>query len=217
MNSTFNTKEEIYDDLLKRYPVLEACRKDILAAFELIKELFEKKGCLYVAGNGGSAADSDHIVGELMKSFMAKRRLDDETASMLQSLYGEEGAELAKNLEAGFRAVALPSLVALSTAGLNDIGGEAVFAQMLAAIGLKDEIFLALSTSGNSKNIVKAAMVAKAKGMKVISLTGKNECKLDKFSDVIIHAPELETHKIQELHLPIYHGLCAMLESHFFA
>ena len=171
---------------------------------------------MYLAGNGGSAADSEHIVGELMKSFMAKRPIDEKLADKLKSLYGEEGEKLSLDLEGGFRALSLPSLISLSTAIINDVNSDVMFAQMLNSIGVEGDVFWGISTSGNSKNIVKAAMLAKAKGLKVMALVGQKECKLDKLCDVIIHVPETETYKVQELHLPVYHALCAMIESEFY-
>ena len=217
MDTKFVAREVIFENLFKRYSKLESCKEQIAKAFEILKEVCVNKGCLYVAGNGGSAADSEHIVGELMKSFMAKRPISDELADKLKAMYGEEGETLGKDLEGGFRAVSLPSLVSLATAIINDVNSGVIFAQMLNSIGIEGDVFLGISTSGNSKNVVNAAMVAKAKGLKVIALVGQKECKLDKIADVVIHAPETETYKIQELHLPIYHALCSMLESEFFA
>lgn len=217
MEELFKSREEIFDTLFIRYPSLEPCKDNIYKAFELLKETAVNSHTLYLAGNGGSAADSEHIVGELMKSFMAKRPISDELADKLKAMYGEEGEALGKDLEGGFRAVSLPSLVSLATAIINDVNSGVIFAQMLNSIGIEGDVFLGISTSGNSKNVVNAAMVAKAKGLKVIALVGQKECKLDKIADVVIHAPEAETYKIQELHLPIYHALCSMLESEFFA
>lgn len=216
MDKLFKSREEIFDSLFIRYPVLEGCKSSIYKAFELLKETVLRQNILYLAGNGGSAADSEHIVGELMKSFMAKRPIDTKLADKLKSLYGEEGEKLSLDLEGGFRAVSLPSLISLSTAIINDVNSDVMFAQMLNSIGVEGDVFWGISTSGNSKNIVKAAMLAKAKGLKVMALVGQKECKLDALCDVIIHVPETETYKVQELHLPVYHALCAMLESEFY-
>ena len=216
MENLFKSREEIFDSLFIRYPVLEGCKGSIYKAFELLKETVLRQNILYLAGNGGSAADSEHIVGELMKSFMAKRPIDEKLADKLKSLYGEEGGKLSLELEGGFRAVSLPSSISLSTAIINDVNSDVMFAQMLNSIGVEGDVFWGISTSGNSKNIVKAAMLAKAKGLKVMALVGQKECKLDKLCDVIIHVPETETYKVQELHLPVYHALCAMLESEFY-
>lgn len=216
MQNVFIHKDEIFDNLFRRYPSLEVCKDSINQAFELLKETAVNLNTLYLAGNGGSAADSEHIAGELMKSFMAKRPIDGNLAQKLKDMYGEEGESLSLDLEGGFRAVPLPSLVSLSTAIINDVNSDIMFAQMLNSIGVKGDLFWGISTSGNSRNIVKAAMLAKAKGLKVMALVGEKECKLDKLCDVIIHVPETETYKVQELHLPIYHALCAMLESEFY-
>ena len=217
MQNVFIHKDEIFDNLFRRYPSLEVCKDSINQAFELLKETAVNLNALYLAGNGGSAADSEHIAGELMKSFMAKRPIDGNLAQKLKDMYGEEGESLSLDLEGGFRAVPLPSLVSLSTAIINDVNSDIMFAQMLNSIGVKGDLFWGISTSGNSRNIVKAAMLAKAKGIKVMALVGEKECKLDKLCDVIIHVPETETYKVQELHLPIYHALCAMLESEFYS
>lgn len=216
MDKLFKSREEIFDSLFIRYPVLEGCKGSIYKAFELLKETVLRQNILYLAGNGGSAADSEHIVGELMKSFMAKRPIDEKLADKLKSLYGEEGEKLSLDLEGGFRAVSLPSLTSLSTAIINDVNSDVMFAQMLNSIGVEGDVFWGISTSGNSKNIVKAAMLAKAKGLKVMALVGQKECRLDALCDVVIHVPETETYKVQELHLPVYHALCAMLESEFY-
>lgn len=216
MQNVFIQKDEIFDNLFRRYPSLEVCKDSINQAFNILKDTTVNLNTLYLAGNGGSAADSEHIAGELMKSFMAKRPIDGNLAQKLKDMYGEEGESLSLDLEGGFRAVPLPSLVSLSTAIINDVNSDIMFAQMLNSIGVKGDLFWGISTSGNSRNIVKAAMLAKAKGLKVMALVGEKECKLDKLCDVIIHVPETETYKVQELHLPIYHALCAMLESEFY-
>ena len=216
MQNVFIQKDEIFDNLFRRYPSLEVCKDSINQAFNILKDTAVNLNTLYLAGNGGSAADSEHIAGELMKSFRAKRPIDGNLAQKLKDMYGEEGESLSLDLEGGFRAVPLPSLVSLSTAIINDVNSDIMFAQMLNSIGVKGDLFWGISTSGNSRNIVKAAMLAKAKGLKVMALVGEKECKLDKLCDVIIHVPETETYKVQELHLPIYHALCAMLESEFY-
>ncbi len=216
MNNKFSTPENIFKELLCRYPILNECSNAILSAYDLIKKMYEENGTLFVAGNGGSAADSEHIVGELMKSFMAKRTIDTSTQGTLEEMFSDDANNLLMALEGGLPAVSLPSLVALSTAISNDVNGEYIFAQSLYSASKKGDLFLGISTSGNSRNIVNAMMVAKAKGLYTLGLTGKKDCKLDHMCDVVIHVPETETFKIQELHLPVYHALCAMLESHFF-
>ena len=210
------TPETLLQNLMQRYPVLKVCEDQILEAYKMLIRVYESGHILYVAGNGGSAADSDHIVGELMKSFMAKRTVDENLSTMLCTLYPEEGKGLCHMLEGGLPAISLPSLTALSTAISNDVAGNMIYAQMINSIGKAGDIFWGISTSGNSANIVNAAMVAKAKGLCSLGMTGSRACKLDEICDVIIHVPETDTYKVQELHLPIYHALCAMLESYFF-
>lgn len=209
-------REEILNELMLRYPALYECRDSIEKAYFLLEKVYADGGSLYVAGNGGSASDSGHIVGELMKSFMIRRPLDHETAAAYRYLFGEEGERLCEKLEKGLPAIPLPSMIALSTAVNNDIGGEYVFAQPLNTISRQGDAFLGISTSGNSGNIVNAMMVAAVKKVFRIGMTGKNKCRLDSLCNVVIHVPERETYKVQELHLPVYHALCAMLELHFF-
>ena len=210
------TPDELLDELIKRYPVLNECVGGIKDAYEALRTCFAADKTLWCAGNGGSAADCDHICGELMKSFMFKRPLCGEFSDRLTDMYGDSGSKLCGRLEGGLRAISLPSLTALSTAITNDMGGDLIFAQMVTAAVSRGDVFLGISTSGNSPNIVNAAMAARAKGAAVIVLTGKNECRLDEICTVAIHVPETETYKIQELHLPVYHALCAMTEAEFF-
>lgn len=206
----------IFEELFQRYPVLESCRSEIWEAFEVLKESYSNDGKLLVAGNGGSAADSEHIVGELMKGFVKPRKLSDEFASKLRAIDEGMGTELAEKLQGAMPAIALVDHVALSTAYLNDVDPLLGFAQQINGYGKAGDVFLAISTSGNSKNILYACTIAKAKGMKIVGLTGKDGGKLKEMSDVAIVVPESETFKIQELHLPIYHCLCLMLEEEFF-
>lgn len=206
----------IFEELFQRYPVLESCRSEIWEAFEVLKESYSNDGKLLVAGNGGSAADSEHIVGELMKGFVKPRKLSDEFASKLRAIDEGMGTELAEKLQGAMPAIALVDHVALSTAYLNDVDPLLGFAQQINGYGKAEDVFLAISTSGNSKNILYACTIAKAKGMKIVGLTGKDGGKLKEMSDVAIVVPESETFKIQELHLPIYHCLCLMLEEEFF-
>ena len=194
--------------LLERYPALEKLEGEISGAYELMKESYEKGGKLLICGNGGSAADSDHIVGELMKGFYKERRLPEEEMEK----YGELGA----HLQGALPAIALTQHCALSTAFLNDVDPKMVFAQQVYGYGQPGDVFLGLSTSGNSENVVFAARVAAAKGMKVITMTGRDGGRLKELSDVCLVVPAQVTADIQEYHLPIYHALCAMLEEHFF-
>ncbi len=212
-----NEKLKKYIDLLiERYPNLEQCKSSIIEAYFLIEETYEKGGKLLIAGNGGSAADSEHIVGELMKAFKLPRKLNDDYKKSLTSVHEEMGTILANNLQESLPAIALDGHLALSTAYMNDCEPLLCFAQQVNGFGNQNDIFLGISTSGNSKNILYAAVTAKAKGLKVIGLTGKKDSKLLELSDVCIKAPESETYMIQEYHLPIYHCICLMLEDHFF-
>lgn len=206
----------IFEELFQRYPALEVCRNEIWKAYEIIKASYENGGKLLIAGNGGSAADSEHIVGELMKGFVKPRKLSDEFVSKLKNVDEHMGEELGEKLQGALPAIALVDHVALSTAYLNDVDPLLGFAQQINGYGDEEDVFLAISTSGNSKNILYACTIAKAKGMKVVGLTGKDGGKLKDMSDVVIIVPESETFKIQELHLPVYHCLCLMLEETFY-
>ena len=202
--------------LLKRYPVLSEIRQSIIDAYFVLEECYETGGKLLVAGNGGSAADAEHIAGELMKRFKLQRPVPAEYAHKLIEIDPERGPGLAKNLECSLPAIPLVAHEALTTAYINDVDGLGVFAQQLLGFGKAGDVFLGISTSGNSRNIMNATVVARASGMKVIGLTGKTGGELAKVSDIAIKVPETETYMIQELHLPVYHCLCLMLEDRFF-
>lgn len=204
------------DNLINRYEKISSIKDDISNAFELLKDCYTKGGKLLIAGNGGSASDSQHIVGELMKSFVLKRSVPDELSKRLVEINPDRGRELSERLEVGLPAIALSSQDALSTAYINDVYADGVFAQQVLGYGKVEDVYLGISTSGNSKNIICGAIVAKAKGMKTIGLTGETGGSLMKLSDICICVPEIETYKIQELHLPIYHCLCMMLEEELF-
>lgn len=204
------------DLLIERYPELKICERSIIDAYLVMEECYEKDGKLLIAGNGGSAADSEHIAGELMKSFKLPRPVTNEFAEKIKRIDPIQGEELANNLEQGLMAIPLVAHEALSTAYINDVDGLGVFAQQLFGFGRPADVFLGISTSGNSKNIINAAIVAKAIGMKVIALTGAKGGKIANISDVIIKVPQVETYMVQELHLPVYHCLCLMLEEKFF-
>lgn len=203
-------------DLIKRYPVLSINENNINRAFEILKQCYETGGKLLIAGNGGSASDADHIVGELMKGFVLPRRIDADFAERLRAADEERGAKLADRLQRALPAIALSNHNSLNTAFINDVDGSVCFAQQVNGYGNTGDVLLAISTSGNSENILYAAITAKAKGMKVIGLTGMGGGKLCTLSDEIISVSEKDTYKIQELHLPIYHCLCLMLEDYFF-
>lgn len=204
------------NNLIIRYPQLEACKQAVLKAYTILEECYLNDHKLLIAGNGGSAADSEHIAGELMKRFSKPRPVPDSFTQKLVSIDSERGLELAHNLERGLMAIPLVAHEALTTAYINDVDGLGVFAQQLYGFGRPGDVFLGISTSGNSKNVISATVVARALGIKVIGLTGKNGGELAKVADVAIKVPETETYKIQELHLPVYHCLCLMLEDRFF-
>ncbi|EMW6075181.1 SIS domain-containing protein [Enterococcus faecium] len=211
-----NRLQKHIDLLIKRYPTLEVIKQDIVDGYLIMEEYYLNDGKLLIAGNGGSAADSEHIAGELMKSFKTPRPVSREFADKLIAVDPVKGSELAKNLEYGLMAIPLVAHEALSTAYINDVDGLGVFAQQLFGFGRPGDVFLGISTSGNSKNVINATVVARALGMKVIGLTGAKGGELARVADVCVKAPETETYMIQEYHLPIYHCWCLMLEDKFF-
>ena len=208
--------EEHINLLMERYPQLKPCKADIIAAYEIMEEAYLHDHKLLIAGNGGSAADSEHIAGELMKRFKTPRPVPTEFKDKLLSIDPERGPNLAHNLERGLMAIPLVAHEALTTAYINDVDGLGVFAQQLYGFGRPGDVFLGISTSGNSKNVMSATVVARALGIKVIGLTGAKGGELASVADVCIRVPEMETYMIQELHLPVYHCLCLMLEDRFF-
>ena len=204
------------DELVNRYPSLKSCKAEIESATSLFIEVYKKGGKLLICGNGGSASDAQHIVGELMKAFCKKRKISAEIEQNLKKnpLFDDE---LILNLEGSLPAISLNSETSLMTATMNDRVSELVYAQQVLGYAKENDALLCISTSGNSKNIVNAASVAKAMNIKVVSLTGQKDSKLSSISDITIKAPEVETFKIQELHLPIYHAICLEIEEYFFA
>ena len=204
------------DTLIDRYPKLIVCKDDIIKAYDILETAFSNERKLLVCGNGGSASDSEHIVGELMKEFKLKRKVYANQAEAMKNIDPEMGATLAENLQGALPAICLTGHSALTTAFMNDANADIIFAQQVNGYGKENDVFLGISTSGNSKNVCYAAITAKAKGLKVIGLTGAKDSKISKLGDCCIRVPETETYKIQELHLPVYHCLCMMLESHFF-
>lgn len=206
------------ETLINRYPALEVCREQIAGAYALLEACFSEGRSLYVCGNGGSCADAEHIVAELMKAFKRARKCPASFAEKLLEIDPERGARLALNLERGLPAMALNAHPALCTAYQNDVegGGELIYAQQLYVHGQKGDVLMGISTSGNARNVMYAAVTARALGMKVIGLTGKDGGALGRFADVSIKVPETECYKIQELHLPVYHCLCLMLEETFY-
>jgi len=204
------------DTLVSRYPALTGVREEIAAAFETLAASYQAGGQLLIAGNGGSAADAGHIVGELMKSFCLPRPMDEAFRLAAEAEDPLLGRALGERLQQGLPALALSAHTALGTAWINDCDPELVYAQQVAGYGRKGDVLLGITTSGNSANILYAAVAARAKGLKVIGLTGASGGRLAGKADVCIRVPETETFKVQELHLPVYHCLCLMLEQRFF-
>lgn len=211
-----NRELRYLDELVQRYPVLEQVKGHILAAYEMLRDCYEAGGKLLIAGNGGSCADSEHMVGELMKGFVKKRPVPAEFAEALTQADEELGSKLSAGLQGALPAIALTGHNALTTAFANDMDGQMAYAQQLYGYGRRGDVFFGISTSGNSINVRYAVAAAKAAGIKTIGLTGRDGGALKKICDVCIVVPEQETFKIQELHLPVYHALCLMLEEHFY-
>lgn len=200
---------KIFEELYNRYPQLKGCEGEIAKAFDLLLSCYKGGGKVLTCGNGGSAADAEHIVGELLKKFRKHRGIDSGIAARLPP-------ELVAKLEGALPAVSLVSMSGILTAFANDVSWETAFAQQVYGLGSPDDVLIALSTSGNSANCVNAARVAKAKGLKVIALTGVAGGRLGELADAVIKVPESETYRIQELHLPVYHALCAAIEDALF-
>lgn len=200
------------NELLKRYPCLESAREDILKAEDALINGFKNGNKLLLCGNGGSCADCEHIVGELMKGFLSKRPLTESQKAVMKANCPEMDENYLSLLQRAVPAISLPSFTALNTAFCNDVEPELIFAQSLMGLGAKGDMLMAISTSGNSKNVVAAALTAKALGLKTIGLTGKSGGRLKSICDICICVPETETFKVQELHLPVYHYLCAKVE-----
>lgn len=208
---------DILQDLFSRYPTLTQTKEDIIAAYTAMKQCFAAGGKVLTAGNGGSAADAEHIAGELMKCFAKKRPLSPEHRAALAKSDPVRGEALADMLQETLPVISLTGHAALSTAVMNDSDAVAVFAQQVWGWGKPGDILLAISTSGNAENLLLATAAAKARGMKVILLTGATGGKLAPLADIAVRVPKQETYLVQELHLPLYHALCRMLENHFFA
>lgn len=208
--------KKLLEELIDRYPLLQSIETQIADTYYALEETYANKGKLLVAGNGGSAADAEHIVGELMKSFKNSRTIDQNMIQALEDIDSEKGRWIGEKLQGALPAIAVVDHLALSTAYLNDVNPLLGIAQQVYGYGNEHDTFLGISTSGNSENILYAATVAKAKGLKVIALTGGTGGKLKELADIAVIVPETETYKIQEFHLPIYHTLCLMLEERFF-
>jgi len=208
--------DKLLNGLMVRNPELGTVKKEISNAFEVLKISFENQGKLLICGNGGSAADGDHIVGELMKSFSMTRAIPKELKIKLEKHFEDEGVYISTRLEGALPAISLNAHSALNSAFANDVDAQLIFAQQVLGYGNSNDVLLGISTSGNAKNVIAAMMVAKAKGMKVIGLVGRDGGDFNKYCDVLINVGGDCTPQIQELHLPVYHILCQMLESYFF-
>lgn len=203
-------------ELIERYPALTGCRDDVENAVDAVEKVYRAGGKLLLCGNGGSCADCEHISGELMKGFLKKRPLGDEKKRDMRANCPEIEDAVLDKLQDALPAIPLTSLTALNSAFCNDVDPELIYAQGVMALGKEGDLLVAISTSGNSKNVVRAAQVARALGLCVVALTGKSGGKLRDIADVCICAPETETYKVQEYHLPIYHCICAEIEERFF-
>lgn len=208
---------KILKNLLNRYSNLTPFQDCIEEAVEVIVATYKNGGKVLVCGNGGSSADAGHIVGELMKSFEMKRPLNTEIRQKLKSQFGERGSLLAEKLQQGLPAISLSEHASLITAISNDLGGDVIFAQQVTGYGNPGDVLLALSTSGNAQNVINALIVAKAKALKTIGMTGETGGKMKAYCDVLINVPEKRTAFVQELHLPVYHAICLMIEKELFA
>ena len=210
------------DTLIARYPALEGCGTDIRAAITALCECYRAGGKLIVCGNGGSASDAEHIVGELMKGFLLPRHLDEAMLDKLHALCDAKDPRAVdyfmQNLQGALPAISLPSQLAISTAFSNDQAPDLTFAQQVLGLGKEGDILLGITTSGNSKNVIYAFEIAKALGLTTVALTGTpgGRVAADDLADIVIKAPASETYVIQEYHLPIYHALCIAAEEEFF-
>ncbi|MBD3320232.1 MAG: SIS domain-containing protein [Chitinivibrionales bacterium] len=207
---------ETFSRLFNEYPLLHACRKEIEQAYSYISTCYQNGKKLLICGNGGSAADSEHIVGELMKGFVLKREIPVEDQDRLRSSGAVDWQHLSSRLQRALPAICLSSQTSLTTAYSNDIGDDMVYAQQVYGYGAPGDVLLGISTSGNSPNVVNALKVARAFGVYTIGMTGEDGGVMNDFCDVIIRVPARMTFKVQELHMPVYHALCAMLEEEFF-
>jgi len=202
--------------MISRYPGLDCCENKTMEAAKTIIDCFESGGKLLLCGNGGSCADADHIVGELMKSFEKKRPLPEAFKEGLQIASPEHGDYLARNLQNGLPAISLCSHTSLLSAISNDMDADLIYSQQITAYGRENDVLFAISTSGNSQNVVYAAITAKAKGLRVIGLTGHQGGKMKQYCDTSICVPSSTTAEVQEYHLPRYHTICRIIEDRFF-
>jgi len=206
----------ILESLFTRYPSLRDLEQPILAGYGIIRQALEKRRTLFLCGNGGSAADAEHMAGELLKGFLLPRHADRIFRKKLEEQYGNKGLMLAEGLQEGFKTITLNSHPSFATAFGNDVNFETIFAQQLYVLGEEGDVLIGFTTSGNSENVLNAFRVAGAAGISTIALTGQSGGKSADIADCCIRVPETETYKVQELHLPVYHALCAMLEDDFY-
>ena len=211
-----NRLEDYLNTMAGRYPLLTAIREEVTKAYRALEECYRKGGKLLVAGNGGSACDAEHIVAELMKGFLSRRELNAEEEERLVQIHREKGKVLAEKLQYALPALALTSNFALNTAFANDVDGRLCFAQQVYAYGEPGDVFLGITTSGNSENVLYAAVAAKAKGMNIIGFTGKDGGEMGRLSDFMVRIPCVETWAVQEAQIPVYHCWCRMLEESCF-
>ncbi|MCK5134679.1 MAG: SIS domain-containing protein [Bacteroidales bacterium] len=208
--------QEILNEMISRFPALESCKEDIENACSTVIDCYSNNGLLLLCGNGGSCADADHIVGELMKSFEKRRPVDKDLKHGLVSVSNTRGAAIAEKLQHALPAISLNAHNALISAISNDVDPSLVYAQQIAGYGRKGDVLIAISTSGNSQNIVDAVITAKAKGLTVIGLTGQSGGEMKQYCDISICVPSISTPEVQEFHLPIYHTICKTVENRFF-
>lgn len=209
-------QRELLEGLFQKFPALASCKESIEAAFEILKKCYDQDGKVMVCGNGGSASDAEHIVGELMKGFMLKRKINTHHRNQFYAAFPEEGVYLADHLQGALPAISLVSQTGFSTAFINDVAADMVFAQQVYGYAKKGDVLIGLSTSGNSKNVVNAMMVAKALNITTIGFTGRNGGLMKALCDTTITVPSVDTYSVQEYHLPVYHTLCAMIEAEYF-
>ncbi len=208
--------EKVIEGLMQEFPALQLCREDIEKAFEMLRKCYSTGGKVLICGNGGSASDSEHIVGELMKGFMLKRKLKAGDVDKIKVMFPEDCEYLSGHLQGALQAISLVSQTSISSAFINDVAADMVFAQQVYGYGRPGDVLIGLSTSGNSKNVVNAIKVARAFGLVSIGMTGEGGGRMKELCDVTITVPASETYRIQEYHLPVYHALCAMIEYEFF-
>lgn len=206
----------LMNDIFERYECLNECRKSMEKGVQMICNVYKNGGKILVCGNGGSCADAEHIVGELMKSFVLQRKIPTKDFEKLENLLGEEAKKYYDCLQCGIPAFSLASQTGVMTAYNNDVNADMVYAQLVYASARENDLLIGISTSGNSVNVVNAVKVAKAFGINTLCLTGQKNCTLDDYADCIIKVPQTETYKIQELHLPVYHYLCLEAEKYLF-